>query len=469
MTANETHRFVGDGSKEWTPEWLEKLGHRFGDDGDFWIAYEDLLRKYQAFERTRLFDENWRVNQIWTTFNIPWTLDYHDTRFCFKIQKAGSVVIVLAQLDDRYFRGLQGQYHFVLAFRLHRKGHEDYLVRSEAPYRMRRSVNVELELEAGEYEVRVRLDTGRVESTLPVDRVIRQNVKTRRDKLIRTGMAYDLAHSKGAFQETAEEVAAKEARERRAAERRRAEIKTRLLSEREQNHYLKTKNVQRQRARSRRQRKREEAQKKMAAVERHEHQQPTDQQYPSAQSNKVSSIVAATASMDLRGNDGVEHLDGDGSDPDVVTVALDAKTQARPGLRPGLGPGSQASEDDFSDDALSVLSERELQIQIDYELRKQGPEAVETAPDEVESDRELDEFERNPWNAVAVIGLRVYHKSEGISENEVDLRVLRSNSYLDSDEEPPPAGLDVDDAMKDATLQGGAGQRKRSIIGDSAT
>lgn len=23
----------GDGSKEWTPEWMEKLGHKFGNDG----------------------------------------------------------------------------------------------------------------------------------------------------------------------------------------------------------------------------------------------------------------------------------------------------------------------------------------------------------------------------------------------------------------------------------------------------
>lgn len=425
------------------------------------------MRKYQAFERTRLFDENWRVNQIWTTFNIPWTLDYHDTRFCFKIQQAGPVVLVLAQLDDRYFRGLQGQYHFVLAFRLHKKGHEDYLVRSEAPYRMRRSVNVELELETGEYEVRVRLDTSRVESTLPVDRVIRQNVKARRDKLIRTGMAYDLAHSKGAVQETAEEVAAKEARERRAAEKQRAEIKARLLSEREQNHYLKTKNMQRQRARSRRQRKREETQKKMAAVESHEHQRRAGP-VSSAQSGEVPSLVATTASIDLKDKDDAKSVHANGSDPDAIAADLDANSQAQAGLSSGPGPGSEASDDDFSDDALSVLSDRELQIQIDYELRKQGPEPVDAVSIEVESDRELDDFERNPWNAVAVIGLRVYHKSEGIDDNAVDLRILRSNPYLDSDEEPPPAGLDVDDAMKDATLQGGTVQRKRSIIGDSA-
>ena len=51
---------TGDGSKEWTPEWMTKLDHRFGDDGAFWMSYEDLLKKYSTFDRTRLFDDTWK-------------------------------------------------------------------------------------------------------------------------------------------------------------------------------------------------------------------------------------------------------------------------------------------------------------------------------------------------------------------------------------------------------------------------
>jgi len=43
---------VGDGSKEWTPDWMQKLEHRFGDNSTFWMSYEDLLKKYQTFDRT---------------------------------------------------------------------------------------------------------------------------------------------------------------------------------------------------------------------------------------------------------------------------------------------------------------------------------------------------------------------------------------------------------------------------------
>jgi hypothetical protein len=140
-----------DGSKEWTAEWLINLNHRFGDDGKFWISYEDLLRKYQAFDRTRLFGPEWKITSVWATVSVPWKLDYHDTYFELSLAKAGPFVLVLSQLDDRYYRGLEGQYRFVLNFRLHKKGQQDYLVRSTAPYGQTRSVNVELELEAGEY------------------------------------------------------------------------------------------------------------------------------------------------------------------------------------------------------------------------------------------------------------------------------------------------------------------------------
>lgn len=89
---------------------MVKLEHRFGNDGAFWISYDDLLRKYQTFDRTRLFDDSWKVTHSWATLRIPWTVDYHDTKFAFTINKPASVVIVFNQLNTRYFKGLAGQY-----------------------------------------------------------------------------------------------------------------------------------------------------------------------------------------------------------------------------------------------------------------------------------------------------------------------------------------------------------------------
>ncbi|KAI1494177.1 hypothetical protein F5X96DRAFT_676631 [Biscogniauxia mediterranea] len=230
-----------DGSKEWTADWLLKLNHRFGDDGNFWISYDDLLRKYQAFDRTRLFGPEWKVTSLWTTFSVPWTLDYHDTYFTFSLAKTGPVVIVLSQLDDRYYRGLEGQYRFELNFRLHKKGQEDYVVRSISPYCQNRSVNVELELEAGDYVVLLKVNATRDLDILPIEEVIRNNARQRRDKLVAVGMSYDLAHSKGKVTETPEEKQAKKDAEKRRKDKEREELRKKIMDARRTHHYFEMK------------------------------------------------------------------------------------------------------------------------------------------------------------------------------------------------------------------------------------
>lgn len=238
-----------DGSKEWTPEWLQKLGHRFGDDGAFWISYRDFLRKFQAFDRTRLFGPDWKVTSIWTTLSVPWALEYHDTKFAFTLAKAGPVVIVLSQLDDRYFRGLEGQYRFELNFRVHRAGEDDYLVRTQHSARMNRSINVELDLDAGEYIVLVKIDATRNEWVLPTEDVVRNNARHHREKLLRIGLSYDLAHSKAKIQESPEEKAAREAYEQRKKDKQRESLRKAIMEEKEINFYNRMKSYERQKRR----------------------------------------------------------------------------------------------------------------------------------------------------------------------------------------------------------------------------
>jgi len=188
-----------DGSEEWTADWMHKLNHKFGDDGVFWISYEDMLRNYQHFDRTRLFGPEWTVSQQWTSVDVPWSVDYLDTKFKISLAKNSPVVIVLSQLDDRYFRGLEGQYEFHLQFRLHKDDEEDYIVRSNGTYYMKRSVSTELDLEAGDYTVLLKIKATRIANNLKPDEVIRQTCTKRREKLLAIGLSYDLAHAKGQF------------------------------------------------------------------------------------------------------------------------------------------------------------------------------------------------------------------------------------------------------------------------------
>jgi hypothetical protein len=88
-----------DGSREWTPYWLQKLDHKFGDDGLFWMSYEDLLKRFDLLDRTRLFDEQWTVVQRWTSVSVAWVTGYLNTKFSVEIKKAGPTVFVLCQVS----------------------------------------------------------------------------------------------------------------------------------------------------------------------------------------------------------------------------------------------------------------------------------------------------------------------------------------------------------------------------------
>ncbi|KAK5680094.1 hypothetical protein LTS10_008044 [Elasticomyces elasticus] len=209
-----------DGSEEWTAEWLQKLGHKFGNDGVFWISYDDMLNVYQHFDRTRLFNDQWRITQQWVSLQVPWSTDYHDTHFLINVAKPGDVVIVLSQLDDRYYRGLEGPYNFKLHFRVHKQGETDYLVRSPFSYNMRRSISTEVYLDPGTYMVMVKIEATRVPFKMTTEDVVRlAATRNRRAKLLNIGLSHDLAYAKVQLKEHDDMIESHEKKARKSKRR----------------------------------------------------------------------------------------------------------------------------------------------------------------------------------------------------------------------------------------------------------
>ncbi|KAJ9605055.1 hypothetical protein H2200_010445 [Cladophialophora chaetospira] len=194
-----------DGSKEWTPYWIEKLDYQFGDDGEFWMAYNDLCRKFSSLHRTRLFSNEWLVVQQWTSVNVSWVSGYMTTKFVIEIKKGGTVVIVLSQLDSRYFKGLEGQYAFHLQFLLREESSKpgDYVVRTRpSQFSMPdRSISAEVDLEPGRYEVLPKISATRDTSKPVVEDVVKKAAEENPQKLRQIGLNYDIAHAKGGFEE----------------------------------------------------------------------------------------------------------------------------------------------------------------------------------------------------------------------------------------------------------------------------
>ncbi|RJE24338.1 CysPc [Aspergillus sclerotialis] len=188
-----------DGSREWTPYWLQKLQYKFGDDGIWWMEYQDMLSTFMLLHRTRVFNEKWTVVQKWTSVSVPWITGYLKTKFVVEIERAGLVVFVLSQVDKRYFRGLDGQFNFSLHFLLQEEnakpGEHIALVRP-AHCNEYRSISAEVELDPGKYEVLLKVIATRDSKKKMVEDVVKDCVEKNPEKLKQVGMNYDLANSK---------------------------------------------------------------------------------------------------------------------------------------------------------------------------------------------------------------------------------------------------------------------------------
>ncbi|KAF8877898.1 hypothetical protein BD779DRAFT_1232292 [Infundibulicybe gibba] len=156
-----------DGSKEWnqtgSPKLMSILGHVFGDDGQFVMEYSHFLEYWRQIDRTRLFDDTWVMSSLWLRvvarpLRSSWS--HGDVSFTITMADPSLAVIVLSKLDDRYFQGIAEDSDFIWSFDfiLFKRGSEIPVAESTHSPDHGRSTNLEVELEAGEYVLHVRLD-----------------------------------------------------------------------------------------------------------------------------------------------------------------------------------------------------------------------------------------------------------------------------------------------------------------------
>ncbi|KAF5372175.1 hypothetical protein D9758_005084 [Tetrapyrgos nigripes] len=153
-----------DGSKEWTKEWMEvmhEFGHEFGEDGQFVMEYKDFLSCWDTFDRTLLLDDTWVLSSQWlhvTSRPLPSAWTFGDVSFTFSVSQPTLAVIVLSQIDNRYFNNISGRSHWQFDFVVFKKDQKEIVAESSHSRLYARSVNLEINLEAGDYVVHVRFD-----------------------------------------------------------------------------------------------------------------------------------------------------------------------------------------------------------------------------------------------------------------------------------------------------------------------
>ncbi|KAL7943403.1 hypothetical protein V8C42DRAFT_106399 [Trichoderma barbatum] len=479
-----------DGSKEWTTEVQEELGHKFGSDSVFWISFEDLVRKYTHFDRTRLFrDPDWLCCQRWIGVDVPWKAEYHE-KFRIKLTKDSPLILVLSQLDGRYFKGLQGQYSFRLHFRLHfedRPDAEDYIVRSHGNYFMKRSVSVELpDLPSGNYIVYLKV-TGQRDSEQPsVEDVVKRESKGRveNEKLAQVGYAYDLAHSK-AWEHMDKVAKIRKQREQQKATSCRQQERRRQW---ERRHISREVTKKQKKKNGEKKERKKELKKEAVQSSVKEAEESKTVAEPSPKANEKSEDVEETDSL----NSSIVAIDigkislNDGSDSDSSGSPTDTPRSEEASIFPsdekkedvppisGAPPASKdaadepkptadteekatvpapaaatvtpAAEESDGDSSDSPVEDwEELYSDDDYARKpRQFPYPSPAPRDDYDTEEEKMPA---PWNAVCIVGIRVYSK-----DSELELLTVMEGGELDGMGEKGQA--DLDDAQNNA---GGVG------------
>ncbi|KAI0016291.1 hypothetical protein F4780DRAFT_760017 [Xylariomycetidae sp. FL0641] len=503
-----------DGSREWNDDVKEELGHQFGNDSVFWITYEDMLEKYQHFDRTRLFrDPDWRCCQRWIGVEVPWKPQWNE-KFHFTLTKESPLVLVLQQLDHRYYKGLRGQYYFRLHFRIHYQGRpesEDYIVRSHGNYLMARSVSIELPcMEPGKYSVFISVVGERDTECPSIEDVVKRECAKREEneKLAQVGYAYDLAHSKGVahLEQVAElrkksdhnkastsrmgerrkmwekrhlnrEIAKKQSKKNQVKSNKRreasaAKAKAKAEAEEKKAEAEAAEQKKMQEAEEAERKKKEEEQPKDAAVQT-EKRDAGDDRSSQTETGETASESSSNASASPVNTPKTDKSEVVSKSPESTEDKQDktAPTPASGGPPPPTPPSSNSqsprkpppppSPESDCDSSDSPIEDWELMYSSDDMSKK--PRLVQAAPpannndNTVESDGESSL--PDPWNAICIVGFRVYSKDE-----DLDLRVVIEGGGLAEGGMGEKGAADIDNAQANA-----GGTRAKTKDADKVT
>lgn len=390
---------------------------------------------------------------------------------------------------------------------------------------MRRSVTAELELEPGEYHVLVKIEAEKYDMSLPVEDVLRNNVKSRRDKLLRIGRAYDLAHAKGQILESNEEKARREKLEAQVKAKARKEMKEKLMKEKQRRKHVENKEARKAReAAAKRKAKakaKEAAKKEQKGAEKCQEVNEKEQKGKEVSNETKEKVKPETAVAkdddktaksdpsevpplsDAKVEDKTTGDSADGeptaaketeknTSPAEETKESDPPTeknnekedekanenekekeagsvQTTPPLEadtkpvPEISTSAKADDDDDDDDLSdidSIVSDITVGV-VDEAIEEADLAAKSEAAATPANDDEENDFEKDPWNAIAVVGLRVYSKGSSAS-----IRVIRPQIGKISDKDSvaklkrEKVKLDVDDSAVDAAT----GEQKKQDI-----
>ncbi|CAI6328970.1 unnamed protein product [Periconia digitata] len=392
-----------DGSEEWTPYWMKKLNHRFADDGLFWMSFNDLQKRFYFLDRTRLFNKDWTVVQKWTSVDVAWVTGYMNTKFIVEIKKAGPTVFVLSQLDDRYFKGLEGKYSFDLHFLLQEEGASpgDHIVRARGAWFGNRSISAEIDLGPGRYQVLPKISAFKDDAGVEVADAVMALANTNPQKLRQIGLNYDIANARGIAAPTEEEKK-KEAAEEETRK------KKKLEAEKERAEFDAWRKEKREREENERAAKEKKEEGTQAGEEKTAETNVENKKGPSVDIDEEKAVEAT------RKDDNPEGSESDDEDAEGESHTAKADNH-----------DDRDTEDTDDESHAHLPSNSHAPAGFEsYESHggPAGPVSDSGSDEADEKPTQADDKKQRHWNAVCVMGLRVYSQ-----DPEVSIKLVKGN------------------------------------------
>ena len=301
---------------------------------------------------------------------------------------------------------------------------------------MNRSVNAEINLKPGRYHVLMKITAYRYSGLDSTEEAVTRLASTRREKLVQIGLSYDLAHAKGRVVDTEKEKRAREEyeRRRRAAERKKRCDETKRRLQRE---WIR---VQKMAARKKRATER--------TARRSEQRLGDDISRRGSHESLITNGADIPPTIMLSEE---EPRKKPKPNSPIPTVQLNGcndnhnnplKRKRRDSRR--VSVDTHFATDGFDSSDLELLDGFEFDSDIDMPPEEQPVEKTPRPSSSFACPEELSSSD--PWNAVCVVGLRVYSK-----DPDLCLEVVRP---VPEDHEVE-AALDMDDPAASATTEMG--------------
>lgn len=372
-------------------------------------------------------------------------------------------------MDERYFKGLEGKYNFDLHFILQEKNAEPghHIVRARGAWFGNRSISAEVELEAGIYEVLPKIEASQDKEAPDVPAVVAKLAEHNPQKLRQIGLNYDIANAKGVFELTEEERKKKEQKKKEAAEKKKEEEEAKDKERAEFEAWRKEKaefEVWKKEERAEYEAWKKEEKKRKTEETAKESGKSEEEHQHSSSATKEPGATAGAIKETGQEAEKTTSVDTEGTEKPLINLPIQGKESLKEkelAIEPSLEPRDSSDNGDANHTPTSEVHPHDSESDNPNHSSSTSPEArivrsqtaiashyrppppsdyrgfpgyaasgpVPPPPPQANPAKELPK----PWNAVCVLGLRVYSQDPDVSIKLVKPKDEEEGAILDID------------------------------------